>query len=69
MPPRPGLTAAQPPGAAPLQASLRPTDKVAAAIVTALGGAGQRSDTPQVEVRQTDDGVLISLTDKVNFGM
>lgn len=47
-------------------------EAVATAISAAIAGgkgAGQRSDQPQVDVRQTDEGVLISLTDNANFGM
>jgi chemotaxis protein MotB len=50
----------------------RTDDAVASAIASAISGgkgAGQRSDQPQVDVRQTDEGVLISLTDNANFGM
>jgi chemotaxis protein MotB len=50
----------------------RADDAVASAIATAIAsgkGASQRSDQPQVDVRQTDEGVLISLTDNANFGM
>lgn len=74
---------APPPSATTLAMSPRPAagealakakadDAVASAIAAAIGsgkGAGQRSDQPQVDVRQTDEGVLISLTDNANFGM
>jgi chemotaxis protein MotB len=45
---------------------------VAKAIAAAIAGGkedGQRRDSPQVDVRQTDEGLLISLTDDANFGM
>ncbi|HEY5795812.1 MAG TPA: MotB family protein [Bosea sp. (in: a-proteobacteria)] len=75
---------AQPPSAATPPMSPRPAaaeasapkaradEAVATAIAAAIAGgkgAGQRSDQPQVDVRQTDEGVLISLTDNANFGM
>jgi len=56
----------------PGTATSRADDTVASAIAAAIaGGRGpsQRSDQPQVDVRQTDEGVLISLTDNANFGM
>ena len=56
------------PGAAKSQSG----SAVANAIAAAIGGGqndGQRRDAPQIDVRQTDEGVLISLTDNVNFGM
>ncbi|WP_181832483.1 MotB family protein [Bosea caraganae] len=57
----------------PTLAQKQADDAVAAAIATAIGssgkGDGKRSDAPQVEVRQTDEGMLISLTDNANFGM
>jgi chemotaxis protein MotB len=45
---------------------------VARAIAAAIAGGkedGQRRDSPQVDVRQTEEGLLISLTDDANFGM
>jgi chemotaxis protein MotB len=45
---------------------------VARAIAAAISGGkedSQRRDSPQVDVRQTDEGLLISLTDDANFGM
>ncbi len=45
---------------------------VARAIAAAIAGGkedSQRRDSPQVDVRQTDEGLLISLTDDANFGM
>lgn len=65
--PRP---AEQPP--APTLAQKQAEDAVASAIATAIAsgkGDGKRPDAPQVEVRSTDEGVLISLTDNANFGM
>ncbi|HEV7257032.1 MAG TPA: MotB family protein [Bosea sp. (in: a-proteobacteria)] len=50
----------------------RAEDAVASAIAAAIAsgnGPGQRTDQPKVDVRQTDEGVLISLTDNANFGM
>ncbi|KRE15758.1 hypothetical protein ASE63_16080 [Bosea sp. Root381] len=71
MTPRPA--AAEP---APMSqtASARSTadDAVASAIASAIASGrdgGPRSDSPQVDVRQTDEGMLISLTDNANFGM
>lgn len=64
MSPRPAAEAAAP--------KARADEAVASAIAAAIAGgkgAGQRSDQPQVDVRQTDEGVLISLTDNANFGM
>lgn len=61
------------PVAAEMAAPKAGTDEaIASAIAAAIAGgkgAGQRSDQPQVDVRQTDEGVLISLTDNANFGM
>lgn len=71
MTPRSGTAAAMP-ATAPAPAKPRADDAVAAAIAAAIAGgkgASQRSDQPQVDVRQTDEGVLISLTDNANFGM
>ena len=71
MSPRTG-TAAPMPAAQPGTGKARADDAVASAIAAAIAsgkGAGQRSDQPQVDVRQTDEGVLISLTDNANFGM
>ncbi len=70
MSPRPVATETVPatqPGAAKAQADAA----MASAIATAITGRapGQRGDQPQVDVRQTDEGVLISLTDNANFGM
>lgn len=61
-PPAPGASATQ------QQAG----DAVASAIAAAIAGSkgdGKRADAPQVEVRSTVEGVLISLTDNANFGM
>ncbi|AMJ62641.1 MotB family protein [Bosea sp. PAMC 26642] len=47
-------------------------DAVARAIASAIAdgkAAKPGAAAPEVEVRQTDEGVLISLTDNVNFGM
>lgn len=47
-------------------------DPVARAIASAIAdgrSARPGAGAPEVEVRQTDEGVLISLTDNVNFGM
>jgi chemotaxis protein MotB len=61
----------QPPVAATLarqQADAAVASAIASAIGTGKDGS-QRRDAPQVDVRQTDEGVLISLTDNVAFGM
>lgn len=64
MSPRPGLTVA-----ASATAS-RADEAMASAIASAIGKSGSpRADQPQVDVRKTDEGVLISLTDNANFGM
>ncbi|PZU94013.1 MAG: MotB family protein [Chelatococcus sp.] len=57
-------------GAAASQAGAG-TGTIASAIAAAFDGKGAapRAAAPQVDVRQTDEGVLISLTDKANFGM
>jgi len=58
--------------ARPVAAGAQPNNVVANAIMAAIAGGrndGQRRDAPQVDVRETDEGVLISLTDNVNFGM
>jgi len=71
MSPRPAATEAMP-ASQPAAAKSRIDDAVASAIASAITGgkgAGPGSDSPQVDVRQTDEGVLISLTDNVNFGM
>ena len=71
MTPRSG-TAAPMPAAQPVTGKPRADEAVASAIAAAIAGgkgASQRSDQPQVDVRQTDEGVLISLTDNANFGM
>jgi chemotaxis protein MotB len=66
MSPRPGLAA---PAGASSSAS-RADEAVATAIASAIGkSASPRADQPQVDVRKTDEGVLISLTDNANFGM
>ncbi len=81
----PGVAPAPVPGAQPMTlrsaqaaapqtpaatASQRQSDEAVAAIAAAIGkGPDKRADAPQVEVRQTDEGVLISLTDNANFGM
>jgi chemotaxis protein MotB len=62
MSPRPGL-------AASAMAS-RTDEAMASAIASAIAKGGpQRADQPQVDVKKTDEGVLISLTDNANFGM
>jgi chemotaxis protein MotB len=50
---------------------MQANDGVARAIASAIadGKAARPGGAPEVEVRQTDEGVLISLTDNVNFGM
>ncbi|PTM40656.1 MotB family protein [Bosea sp. 124] len=71
MSPRPAAGEAAPAAQAGT-ARPRSDDAVAAAIASAIAAGkapGQRSDQPQVDVRQTDEGVLISLTDNANFGM
>ena len=66
MSPRPGL--AVPAGAT--TAASRADEAMASAIASAIGKSGSaRADQPQVDVRKTDEGVLISLTDNANFGM
>lgn len=71
MTPRPA--AAEPaPMSRPAVAKTNADDAVASAIASAIASGkdgGPRSDSPQVDVRQTDEGVLISLTDNVSFGM
>jgi chemotaxis protein MotB len=63
MSPRPGL-------AVPAGATSRADEAMASAIASAIARGGpQRADQPQVDVRKTDEGVLISLTDNANFGM
>lgn len=69
MTPRPGD---KPPTPAMTLAQQKADEAVAAAIASAITsgkGDGKRPDAPQVEVRSTDEGVLISLTDNANFGM
>lgn len=64
MSPRPGL--------APTAATVasRADEAMATAIASAIAKGGpQRADQPQVDVKKTDEGVLISLTDNANFGM
>ena len=71
MSPRPAATETAP-AAQPGTAKSRADEAVASAIASAIAGgrnAAPRSDQPQVDVRQTDEGVLISLTDNANFGM
>ncbi|MDP3408779.1 MotB family protein [Bosea sp. (in: a-proteobacteria)] len=71
MSPRPAATETVP-AAQPGTAKSRADEAVASAIASAITGsrnAAPRSDQPQVDVRQTDEGVLISLTDNANFGM
>lgn len=71
MSPRP-VAAQTAPAARPLMAQSRADEAVASAIASAITGgrtAGGSGDQPQVDVRQTDEGVLISLTDNANFGM
>jgi chemotaxis protein MotB len=71
MSPRPAATETGP-AAQPGTAKSRADEAVASAIASAITGsrnAAPRSDQPQVDVRQTDEGVLISLTDNANFGM
>jgi chemotaxis protein MotB len=66
MSPRPGLAVA----ASATAAASRPDEAMASAIASAIARGGpQRADQPQVDVRKTDEGVLISLTDNANFGM
>jgi len=69
MTPRPGEKL---PASAMTLAQQKADEAVAAAIASAITsgkGDGKRQDAPQVEVRSTDEGVLISLTDNANFGM
>lgn len=66
MSPRPGLAVAA--GATAM--SSRADEAMASAIASAIAKGGpQRADQPQVDVKKTDEGVLISLTDNANFGM
>lgn len=66
MSPRPGLAVA----ASATAAASRADEAMASAIASAIAKGGpQRADQPQVDVRKTDEGVLISLTDNANFGM
>lgn len=66
MSPRPGLAVA----ARTTAAASRADEAVASAIASAIARGGpQRADQPQVDVKKTDEGVLISLTDNANFGM
>jgi chemotaxis protein MotB len=66
MSPRPGLVATA--GATAM--SSRADEAMASAIASAIAKGGpQRADQPQVDVKKTDEGVLISLTDNANFGM
>lgn len=68
MSPRPGLAVAAPASTTALAS--RADEAVASAIASAIARGGpQRADQPQVDVRKTDEGVLISLTDNANFGM
>lgn len=51
---------------------MQANDAVARAIASAIAdgmAARPGAGAPEVEVRQTDEGVLVSLTDNVNFGM
>ncbi|MCP4559619.1 MAG: MotB family protein [Bosea sp.] len=45
------------------------TTSVIAAAIASDRGPGKAAGAPQVEVRNTDEGVLISLTDNASFGM
>ncbi len=66
MSPRPGLAV---PASATAAAS-RADEAMASAIASAIAKGGpQRADQPLVDVKKTDEGVLISLTDNANFGM
>ncbi|HEV2554409.1 MAG TPA: MotB family protein [Bosea sp. (in: a-proteobacteria)] len=66
MSPRPGLAVA----ASATAAASRADEAMASAIASAIAKGGpQRADQPQVDVKKTDEGVLISLTDNANFGM
>ncbi|MDP3600527.1 MAG: MotB family protein [Bosea sp. (in: a-proteobacteria)] len=68
MSPRPGLTVAA--TAATTAVASRADEAMASAIASGIAKGGpQRADQPQVDVRKTDEGVLISLTDNANFGM
>ncbi|MCZ8041363.1 MAG: MotB family protein [Beijerinckiaceae bacterium] len=68
MSPRPGLSVAA--TAATTAVASRADEAMASAIASAIAKGGpQRADQPQVDVRKTDEGVLISLTDNANFGM
>ncbi len=54
------------------QTAMPASDPIAKAIASAIadGKASKPgSAAPEIEVRQTDEGMLISLTDNVNFGM
>ncbi len=65
--PRPGLAVA---ATATIAVASRADEAMASAIASAIAKGGpQRADQPQVDVRKTDEGVLISLTDNANFGM
>jgi chemotaxis protein MotB len=65
MSPRPGLAVA-----ATTAVASRADEAMASAIASAIAKGGpQRADQPQVDVKKTDEGVLISLTDNANFGM
>lgn len=66
MSPRPGLAVA----ASATAAASRADEAMATAIASAIARGGpQRADQPLVDVKKTDEGVLISLTDNANFGM
>ncbi len=66
MSPRPGLAVA----ARTTAAASRADEAMATAIASAIAKGGpQRADQPLVDVKKTDEGVLISLTDNANFGM
>lgn len=68
MSPRSGLAVAA--TAATTAVASRADEAMASAIASAIAKGGpQRADQPQVDVRKTDEGVLISLTDNANFGM
>lgn len=65
--PRSGLAVA---ATAAIAVASRADEAMASAIASAIAKGGpQRADQPQVDVRKTDEGVLISLTDNANFGM
>lgn len=62
----------RPPAPAATSERRNADEAAASAIAAAIGSdktEGKRMDAPQIEVRHTDEGVLISLTDNANFGM